>query len=309
MSKREFDVVLYGATGFTGRQTVRYFAQFAPPDLKWAIAGRNLNKLRALKADVPVMVADSSDQNAIDTMVKQTRVLLTTAGPFAIYGTGIVDACVRFGTHYCDITGETPWVRGLIDRYQDKAVAEGTRLIPFSGFDSVPSDLGAMLIAGVLGPRTATVKASFRIAGGLNGGTLASALNMAETGADKLMHDPFLLSPGIQRPLKAVERDPAAAAFDADTKTWLAPFVMSPINTRVVRRSCQIRGFDFAYQEYLKLEGTMAGPMAVGLAAGNTLLEAGLRFSPFRQFLRLVAPAPGTVPARKPWTMVGSAAN
>src|SRR5580704_18502465 len=113
-NKREFDVVLYGASGFTGRQTVRYFSNFAPPDLKWAIAGRNQSKLQALHGGVPVMVADSSDQTAIDKLVEQTRVLLTTAGPFALYGTGIVDACVRFRTHYCDITGETPWVRSLI---------------------------------------------------------------------------------------------------------------------------------------------------------------------------------------------------
>ncbi|HEY4930938.1 MAG TPA: saccharopine dehydrogenase NADP-binding domain-containing protein [Terriglobales bacterium] len=299
MPEREFDVVLYGATGFTGRQTVRYFAEFAPPDLKWAIAGRNLNKLKALKSSVPVIVADSSDQTAIDTMVRRTRVLLTTAGPFALYGTGIVDACVRFRTHYCDITGETPWVRGLIDRYQEKAAAEGTRLIPFSGFDSVPSDLGAMLIAGALGPQTVAVKAFFQFAGGLNGGTLASALNMAESGADKLMRDPFLLSPQMQRRLEDWERDPTAAAFDENSRTWMTPFVMSPINTRVVRRSCQILAVDFAYQEYLKMEGTMAGPLAVGLAAGSALLEAGLHFSPFRQILRMVAPAPGGGPSEK----------
>jgi short subunit dehydrogenase-like uncharacterized protein len=297
MPKREFDVVLYGATGFTGRQTVRYFAEFAPPDLKWAIAGRNLSKLEALKSGVPVIVADSSDQTAIDSMVKRTRVLLTTAGPFALYGSGLVDACVRLRTHYCDITGETPWVRGLIDRYQEKAAAEGTRLIPSCGFDSVPSDLGAMLIAGALGPETATVIACFQISGGLNGGTLASALHMAETGTDTRMRDPFLLSPQIQRPLKDVERDPSAASFDERTHIWMAPFVMSRINTRVVRRSCQILGVDFAYQEYLKIEGTMAGPLAVGIAAGGTLLEAGLRFSPFRQLLRLLAPAPGSGPS------------
>ena len=277
MPNREFDVVLYGATGFTGRQTVRYFAKFAPPDLRWAIAGRNPTKLQALNSGVPVIVADSSDQAAIDKMVQRTRVLLTTAGPFARYGTGIVDACVRFRTHYCDITGETPWVRDLIDRYQDKASADGTRLIPFCGFDSVPSDLGAMLIAGALGPQTATVTAFFQLAGGINGGTLASALNMAESGGDKLMHDPFLLSPETKRPPQELERDPTAATFDERSRTWLAPFVMSPVNTRVVRRSCQILGIDFAYQEYLKMEGTMAGPLAVGLAAGSALLEAGLQ--------------------------------
>ena len=102
----------------------------------------------------------------------------------------------------------------MIDRYHEKAAAEGTRLIPFCGFDSVPSDLGAMLIADALGPQTATVIAFFQMAGGLNGGTLASALNMAETGADKLMRDPFLLSPQIQRPLQELERDPTVATFD-----------------------------------------------------------------------------------------------
>jgi short subunit dehydrogenase-like uncharacterized protein len=202
-------------------------------------------------------------------------------------------------THYCDITGETPWVRSLIDRYQDKAAAEGTRLIPFSGFESIPSDLDAMLIAGALGPQTATVKAFFQMSGGLNGGTLASALNMAETGANKLMRDPFLLSPLIQRPLKDLERDPAAGAFDEDAKTWVAPFVMSAINTRVVRRSCQILGVDFAYQEYLKVNGALAGPLAVSVAAGSALFEAGLRFSPVRRFIRAVAPAPGTGPREK----------
>lgn len=299
MPKREFDVVLYGATGFTGRQTVRYFTEYAPPGLNWAIGGRNLAKLQALQSGVPVIAADSSDQTAIDNMVKRTRVLLTTAGPFALYGSGIVDACVRFRTHYCDITGETAWVRGLIDRYHDKAAGEGTRLIPSSGFDSVPSDLGAMLIGGALGPRTATVTALFQMSGGMNGGTLASALNMAETGMDKLMRDPFLLSPDMQRPLHDLERDPTVAAFDEKSGTWMAPFVMGPVNTRVVRRSCQILGVDFAYQEYLKLEGTMAGPLAVGLAAAGGLFEAGLRFAPFRQLLRMVAPAPGTGPSER----------
>ena len=298
-NQREFDVVLYGATGFTGRQTVRYFTSFAPPELKWAIAGRNRSKLEALHAGVPVIVADSSDQSAIDKMVEQTRVLLTTAGPFALYGAGIVDACVRFHTHYCDITGETPWVRSLIDRYHHKAEAEGTRLIPCSGFDSVPSDLGAMLIAGLLGPQTATVKGFFQMSGGLNGGTLASALNMAETGANQLMRDPFLLSPLMQRPLKDLETDPTGAVYDEDAKTWVAPFLMSAINTRVVRRSCQISGVDFAYQEYLKMHGSMAGPLAVTVAAGGALFQAGLHFSPFRQFLRAVAPAPGAGPKEK----------
>jgi short subunit dehydrogenase-like uncharacterized protein len=125
---------------------------------------------------------------------------------------------------------------------------------------------------------------------------------MAETGSDKLMRDPFLLSRLIHRPLKDLERDPATAAFDEDAKTWVAPFVMSAINTRVVRRSRHILGVDFAYREYLKMHGGMAGLLAVSVAAGIALFEAGLRFWPFRQFMRAVAPAPGTKTCSSPQT-------
>jgi short subunit dehydrogenase-like uncharacterized protein len=154
MTERRYDVVLYGASGFTGRQTVNYFAAPTHPgELRWAIAGRDLAKLEAVRsqlgsadAGVDILVADSRDSAAVDAMVSQTRILLTTAGPFALYGTTLVDACVRFKTHYVDITGETPWVRDLIDRYHERAAADGTRLIPCCGFDSVPSDLGALLM-------------------------------------------------------------------------------------------------------------------------------------------------------------------
>jgi short subunit dehydrogenase-like uncharacterized protein len=125
---RDFDVILYGATGFTGRQAVAYFRKNAPADLRWAIAGRNKGKLEALDAQVPVLVAGSANQAEIDAVVSRTRVLLTTAGPFALYGTGFVDACVRLRAHYVDITGETHWARMLIDRYHEKASAEGTRI-------------------------------------------------------------------------------------------------------------------------------------------------------------------------------------
>src|SRR5208282_287829 len=146
-----------------------------------------------------------ANQSEIDTLVSRTRVLLNTAGPFALYGTGFVDACVRFGTHYVDITGETHWVRTLIDRYHEKAAAEGTRIVPFCGFDSIPSDLGAMLIAQALGPDTSEVKAFYQMKGGFNGGTLATALNTFESGADKAVGDPFLLSPAAARPPRDLE--------------------------------------------------------------------------------------------------------
>jgi short subunit dehydrogenase-like uncharacterized protein len=151
MRKTTYDVVLYGASGFVGRQTVRYFADSVRLDeVRWAIAGRDRQKLELVRAegeiDIDILVADSQDPTAIDSIVSQTRVLLNTAGPFALYGDAIVDACVRYQTHYVDITGETPWVKGLIDRYHIQAAADGTRIIPCCGFDSIPADLGAYLL-------------------------------------------------------------------------------------------------------------------------------------------------------------------
>lgn len=125
MSERPYDVVLYGASGFVGKQTVQYFAKYVSSEqLRWAIAGRNRQKLEVVRDEVgvtvDVLVADSQDQSEIDAILSQTRVILTTAGPFALYGNTLVDACVRFKTHYVDITGETPWARTLIDRYHER---------------------------------------------------------------------------------------------------------------------------------------------------------------------------------------------
>ncbi len=292
---RDLDIILYGATGFTGRQTVKYFQQHAPANLRWAIAGRNRSRLESLNANVEILTAEASNQQEIDALVARTRVLLTTAGPFALYGTGFVDACVRLKTHYVDITGETHWVRKLIDRYHEKAQAEGTRIIPCCGFDSVPSDLGAMLIAEALGPETSEIKAFFKMRGGLNGGTFASMMYMYESNANQAMSDPFLLSPNITRAPRDLEQDPTKEAYDTDIKSWTSPFLMSKINTRVVRRSCQILGQDFAYQEYTKFDGR---PLALLASAGGKLVGRAMEFQGMRRFLRTISPAPGEGPSQ-----------
>ena len=148
-SIRPHDVVLYGASGFVGRQTVAYFARHAR-GLRWALAGRSADKLQAVRqacgaAEAGVIVADAADTKALDRLAASSAVVLSTAGPFALFGSALVAACVENGTHYVDITGETPWVRGLIDQHHAKAKRDGTRIIPCCGFDSVPSDLGAWL--------------------------------------------------------------------------------------------------------------------------------------------------------------------
>jgi len=317
MQKRDYDVVLYGASGFTGKQTVEYFARHAPNGLRWAIAGRNRRKLEALKSEISgasgsdVLIAESHDQNAVDAIVSRTGVLLTTAGPFALYGTGIVDACVRFRTHYVDITGETVWVKELIDRYHQKAAAEGTRIIPFCGFDSVPSDLGSYLVVRhiqkTFGVGCKQVKAFFQMAGGVNGGTLATAFNLYETGKASEARDPFLLDPPVEHSQQERRQnaDPALPQYDADIAAWAAPFVMGPINTRVVRRSRALfgqwqehYGQNFNYQEYMKFGGPLGWMPAAGLTAGAAVFELTLQ-SPLRSMLKSLLPSPGDGPSEK----------
>ena len=291
MQNRDYDVVLYGASGFTGKQTVEYFARnLKPGQLRWAIAGRNRQKLEAVKAeignsvkDIDVLVADSSDQAAVDAMVSRTRVMLTTAGPYALYGTSIVDACVRFQTHYVDITGETPWVKDLITRYHDQAAADGTRIIPFCGFDSVPSDLGAYLMAryiqNQLGAQCTEVKAYFQVNGGLNGGTMATVFNLIEAGQAERARDVFLLNPPSAHSEQEIARnqDPKVPVYDPDIAAWAGPFFMSQINTRVVRRSAALYeqwqapyGPNFFYQEGMKFGGLLGGFISAWLVLQTT---------------------------------------
>ncbi|MBV9389184.1 MAG: saccharopine dehydrogenase NADP-binding domain-containing protein [Chroococcidiopsidaceae cyanobacterium CP_BM_ER_R8_30] len=315
MSERPYDVVLYGASGFVGKQTVQYFVRHAA-QVRWAIAGRNRQKLEAVRdevgaAEVKVLVADSQNQQEIDPIVSQTRVLLTTAGPFALYGNALVDACVRFKTHYVDITGETPWVRRLIDRYHTQAAADGTRIIPCCGFDSVPSDLGTYLVVRHLqqewGVPCKQVNAYFQAYGGFNGGTLASAFNLYDAeGATLEMNEPFLLNP--VKPYTQAEvarnRDPETLSFAPELNTWVAPFFMGLVNTRIVRRSCALYeewqepyGPNFTYQEYLKFDEPLAWLKATAVTAGVALFTGVLQQRQVRSLLQPILPQPGSGPS------------
>jgi short subunit dehydrogenase-like uncharacterized protein len=321
MAKRRYDVVLYGASGFTGKQTVQYFATHAhPSEIRWAIAGRNRQKLEAVKAQigaaaktVDVLTADCYDTAAVDAIVAQTRIMLNTAGPFALYGNAIVDACVRLKTHYVDITGETPWIRDLIDRYHDRAASNGTRIIPACGFDSVPSDLGTYLVVRYmqreLGVPCEAVKAYFQLYGGFNGGTLAAAFNLYESGQATRARDPFLLNPPGTLSQKALQqnRDPILPHYDGDVRAWVGPYFMGPVNTRIVRRSCALYNQwdapygppDFTYQEFIKFDKPLARIKAVGMTAGTAFLQGTIQLSAFRHLLKSCLPQPGGGPSEE----------
>jgi short subunit dehydrogenase-like uncharacterized protein len=317
MANRVYDVVLYGASGFTGKQTVRYFAEHAPLDrVRWAIAGRDQAKLETVKRDlgvanVEVLVADSRDQTAVDKMVAQAGIVLSTAGPFALYSDAVVDACVRLRTHYVDITGETPWVRDLIDRYHERAAADGTRIIPFCGFDSVPSDLGAYLVARYMqrewGVTCRVIKAYFQMAGGLNGGTMATMFNIYDSGQAARARELFLLNPDATPASAEVARnqDPTLPVYDQDIAAWAGPFFMGPINTRVVRRSAALfaqwqeaYGGDFSYQEYMKFDGPLGLIMATGLTAGTAIFNVVVQ-TPLRSLIKPLLPPPGAGPSER----------
>lgn len=310
-----YDLVLYGATGFVGRQTVAYIAahpQVRSAGLRWAIAGRNRAKLEALRRELQVpqagvLVADAADTSALDTLARSAHVVLSTAGPFALYGTPLVEACVRHGCHYVDITGETPWVKGLIDRLHAEAQRRHARIIPCCGFDSIPSDIGAFLaqrtMRAVHGRDCVDVKAAFSIRGGFNGGTLASFFHMLDAGQALAMRDPFLLNPAQHRPADTqAHADPVAPRFDADLDSWLAPFFMAPVNTRVVRRSAALLGYspDFHYQEYLRLgRGGSRAVAATALSAGSVATQWAMALKPVRALARRLAPAPGEGPSER----------
>ena len=315
MSSPTYDIVVYGATGFTGRQLAQRLAGHGDREhFTFALAGRDAAKLADLRerlgGGIDTLVADAADPESIRVMVQSARVVASTAGPFALYSDAVVDACVALGRHYADITGETAWVRRLIDRHHDEAARRGTRIVPLCGFDSVPSDLGAWMVVDFvrreLGQGTREVKVLHGMrGGGLNGGTLASALNMGESGDWQAMADPVLLSPAPERTPEArlAHPDQTAPRFDADFGRWTAPFVMATMNTRVVRRSAALSrawgepyGDHFRYREALAAGGRAT---AHAITLGSAGAYALLRSRAGRALLRRVGPKPGEGPSEE----------
>lgn len=244
----------------------------------WAIAGRNIEKLQKVAArcqelngalpPLDCLVGDSTDQASVDKIVAKTKVILSTAGPFMKYGPPVVDACIRFRTDYVDITGEIPYVRDMANKYHEKAKQAGIFIVPMSGFDSIPSDLGAFMAVQYLrnkhGEGTRRVKAVCDMKGGLSGGTAASSILMETSGEHitNQMKDLFLLGGRAQAQAQSSEArvedmDVTAASFNEDLQCWTAPFMMAGLNTRVVRRSSELfaeagagYGPDFSYNEF-----------------------------------------------------------
>lgn len=253
------DVVVWGATGFTGQLVVEYLCGPAGDGVAWAVAGRTASKLEAVVAatgaSVPVVQCDVTDAAGMAALARSTKVVLSTAGPFSVIGEPLIKACVEAGTDYVDITGEIPWVKTMQDKYGAAAAASGALLCSCCGFDSAPSDLGTLYGVSKLRERfgadvaVSSVRNFATLLGGLSGGTLASGIAVERDPVlSKMLHEPNLLG---ERPARPQDADVKDALFDADANTWVAPFVMAGINTRIVRKSAEALGYgaDFVYRE------------------------------------------------------------
>lgn len=307
---RDFEIVVFGATGFTGRLVAEYLAGH-PDKPRWAVAGRNRDKLAALGFGVPVLVGDALDAKAVANIARATQVVCTTAGPFAQYGSELLGACAGAGTHYCDLTGEVPWVRRMIDAHHERARQTGARIVNSCGFDSIPSDLGTWAVqqefVARFGHPAHEVTALYgETSGGFSGGTVASALGVAaQADTDRevraLLGNPYALDPDphAARPPSPDERAPG---WNRDLGMFTVPFVMAQYNTRIVRRSHALAGFpwgeDFVYRELMSTPSSPKGlAMAVGFTAGLATLGLAMRYPGLRAQLAKRAPKPGEGPS------------
>jgi len=320
--ERALDIVIFGATGFVGRLVAEYLAKHGPEGARIGLAGRSPQKLADVRAQLgeaasswPLLVADSADVKALAKLAAATRVVATTVGPYRINGINLVEACVAAGTDYADLSGELLFMRDSIDGYHDAAARKGVRIVHSCGFDSIPSDLGVMLLhqqaladrTGELEGTTLVVKG---VKGALSGGTLASAmLEMDEARANpgyrRIVNDPYALSPDrAEEPDLGDERDLAWIQLDDDLETWTGPFVMAGVNTRNVRRSNSLQswayGRRFRYREVTDFGHGVAGASkAAAMSAGLAAVTAGAGFGPSRALLDRVVPAPGEGPNEK----------
>jgi short subunit dehydrogenase-like uncharacterized protein len=308
---RDLDVVLYGATGFVGKLTAEYLARAAPTEARIALGGRSRDKLERLRGELgvdwPIVIADSHDAAALAQMAGRTTAVATTVGPYRRYGMALVEACATAGTHYADLTGETLFMRETIDRFDAPARESGARIVHSCGFDSLPSDLGVLVLhqaAGELGDTTFVVR---RMRGGVSGGTVASMKGTVDDvkrdrSLLKVLGDPYALSPDRgAEPANGHERDLRGVERSEELGTWLGPFVMAAINTRVVRRSNALQdhayGRDFRYREVMAFGDGLAGRARATAVAGVLgALPVGLAVPPARFVLDRVLPDPGEGP-------------
>lgn len=315
MSDTPFDFVIFGASSFVGKILCRYLAEnYQDSDIRWAIAGRSAQKLEQLKSQlgdnaktIPTILADAADEAQLSAMVSQTRLVVSTVGPYALYGEPLVKVCSESGTDYCDLTGETQWIARMVEKYHEKAKASGARIVHCCGFDSIPSDMGVLFLQEAakqqFGHYCYRVKMRVKaMKGGFSGGTVASLLNVAKEAASdpalrRTLTNPYALCPA-DHPFFARQASNNKAKYDSDFKQWTAPFVMASINTRIVHRSNALLnaryGKNFLYDEAM-LSPSAFKAKALTYGLGAFMVSAAI--SPLRAAMEsLFLPKPGDGP-------------
>ncbi len=318
--EKEYDLIVFGATGFTGRLVADYVNRIvaAGEPLRWAMAARSLDKLAQVRTQIgappqlALIAADACDARAMAELVAKARVVITTVGPYQLHGEALVSACAHAGTDYVDLCGEPVWMARMIPKLQAAAEASGARIVFSCGFDSIPFDLGVLFLQHAaqerFGQALARVHGRVRVMkGGVSGGTIASALATIEqigrdTRLTRIMADPFALTPGFRGP---AQPDGELAAYDALAKSWSGPFVMAVINTKNLHRSNFLLdhawGRDFCYDErMLSGDGETGRRRAVAMQRKARLQAMLLGFGPTRALLqRFALPKPGQGPSAR----------
>ena len=312
---RKYDLVVWGATSFTGKLVTEYlFNKYGSSKIKWAIAGRNLDKLekvRSLVADdnLPMIIADSFDEESLSKFVKKTRVVCSTVGPYSLYGTKLVKLCVENNTNYCDITGESHWIRTLIDDYHEEAKSKKIKIVNSCGFDSIPSDMGVYFIQNEIKKTYKNYANSIKmrvagVKGGISGGTYSSINNLLKEAYSnkkifRVLNNPYGLNP--KNKMEGMDKkDLRKIIFDKESNSWIYPFIMAGINTKIVRRSHALTNFqygkDFRYEEAM-MSGKGISGLLKAILAVFPLAMIGLNpNSLLKKIVNSYMPKPGEGP-------------
>ena len=304
---KDYDIVIYGATGFTGKLCAKYLSENTN-DINWAIAGRNKEKLedvkKELSLDVDIFIAESNDEKALDNITQNTKVVLSTAGPFHRYSSNLVKSCVKNSSDYVDITGEFFWIREMIDLHHEEASSKGVRIVPACGYDSIPSDLGTFFASTKINEPIKRIESFHAGQGGVSGGTTETGFSMGDLKLGKKMNDPFVLNPekSVSKEQKLLGSDSVGLKKNSLINSWTGPFIMAVSNTRVVRRSAALLelnqegyGVNFTYQEhafYKKFSTAL-------LVTFVTLLFGLILSTPLRKLIRPLLPKPGEGPSKE----------
>ena len=316
-AQKKLDLVIWGATGFTGKLVCEYITNsYNSKDLNWTIAGRNEEKLLKLKNRLniknSILIGNSNDKSSLEKICGKTKVICSTVGPYALYGTNLIHACVKMKTNYCDISGETQWIRKIIDTFHEKAKKQKIKIVNSCGFDSIPSDMGVYFCQSNYYKENGEYanEINMRVAGtrgGFSGGTYNSLTNVIHEASlnksvRKILNNPYGLNP-INEQSGPDKKDLKSVEYDNEAKSWIAPFVMAGINTKIVRRSNALLNYkygnSFLYSEAVLVGNGILGKIKGYLSLIPILMVIQKKGSVIKKIVDLFVPKAGEGPSKK----------